>query len=369
MVEVDVPEAVRQLLPQVAARAKEVDAVGGIPDRTIDELIDAGVFRILQPTWCGGLENDPSMFYELIRTIAGACGSTGWVASFLGVSPWHVALFDERAQRDVWSDNSDTLVCSAYAPVGRLIPVQGGYELSGNWRFASGCTHAAWALLGGTVVSEDGQSVDIVTALVPRSDYYIENVWDAVGLRGTANNDLYADRAFVPEYRILRNFDVALRRGAGQKLNPSPLYSMPYGAMFSHAVTAPILGFADGALREFLEHMRNQTRLSLGGRIPTTEQQIAVGRAESELDAALLQMNRNLRELYECTRRTGSPADSIIQRRRALRHVAEGPCAESNAAGESDGFRVATSRPADPPRASPWTDSRRNRRGRTAAAS
>jgi len=204
---------------------------------------------------------------------------------------------------------------------------------------------------------------------VPRSDYCIENVWDAVGLRGTANNDLYADRAFVPEYRILRNFDVALRRGAGQKLNPSPLYSMPYGAMFSHAVTAPILGFADGALREFLEHMRNQTRLSLGGRIPTTEQQIAVGRAESELDAALLQMNRNLRELYECTRRTGSPADSIIQRRRALRHVAEGPCAESNAAGESDGFRVATSRPADPPRASPWTDSRRNRRGRTAAAS
>ncbi len=303
MVDVDAPEAVRQLLPQVAGRAKEVDATGHISEQAIAELVAAGVFRMLQPKWCGGLEADPSLFYELIRTIAGTCGSTGWVASFLGMSPWHVALFDERAQRDVWDDHAETLICSAYAPIGRLIPVPGGYELSGQWHFVSGCAHASWALLGGTVVSDTGQAVDIVTALVPRSDYRIENVWDSVGLRGTGSEDLHTERVFVPEYRVLRNFDVALRRGAGQKLNPGPLYRMPYGTMFSHAVTAPILGFADGSLRVFLDHMRDHTRLSLGGHTLTMDQHIAVGRAESEIDAALLQINRNLRELYECARR------------------------------------------------------------------
>ena len=59
-------------------------------------------------------------FYQVVRAISGACGSTGWVTSVLGVHPWQLGLFDDRAQAEVWGSDPDTLVSSAYAPVGRL---------------------------------------------------------------------------------------------------------------------------------------------------------------------------------------------------------------------------------------------------------
>lgn len=299
----DVAEAVHSLLDGFAERASKVDVAGELPAQTLHELAEAGVFRMLQPKWCGGLEVDPVRYYEVIRSVAGACGSTGWVASLLGTSAWHLALFDEHAQRDVWAERPGSLVCSSYAPVGRLVPVQGGYELSGHWRFTSGSTHASWALLAGTVVADDGQPVDIVTALVPSADYRVENVWDVVGLRGTGSNDLHVDRVFVPAHRTLRNYDVALRRGPGQKLNPGPLYRMPFGAMFSCAVTAPVIGLAEGCLETFLARMRDRNRLSFGGGGLTTDKQIAVARAGSEIDAAVLQLTHNIGDLYDCARR------------------------------------------------------------------
>ncbi|MFQ6396214.1 3-hydroxy-9,10-secoandrosta-1,3,5(10)-triene-9,17-dione monooxygenase oxygenase subunit [Nocardia sp. KC 131] len=301
----DVAEAVRGLLPALAEGAAGIDSAGAVPAKTMTDLVGAGVFRMLQPKWCGGLETDPVRFYDAVRAISGACGSTGWLASVLGVHPWHMALFDERAQRDVWSDHPDALFCSSYAPVGRLVPVEGGFELSGHWRFASGCAHASWALLSGVVVAEHGQPVDIVTALVPRADYRVENVWEVVGLRGAGSNDMHADRVFVPEHRTLRNYDVALRRGPGQKLNSGPLFRLPFGTVFSYAVTAPMIGMAEGGLEIFLTRMRDRNRLSFGGGDSTADHaaQIAVARAGSEVDAAALQLSRNIRDLYECARR------------------------------------------------------------------
>lgn len=144
----EVLESVRALLPAIAERARNTDESRQVPEKTIRELVDAGVFRMLQPRRYGGLEGDPVDFYEVVRAISAVCCSTGWVASVLGVHPWQLGLFDRQAQDEVWGEDQDTLVSSAYAPVGRLTPVEGGYRLSGRWSFSSGCGHAAWALLG-----------------------------------------------------------------------------------------------------------------------------------------------------------------------------------------------------------------------------
>ncbi len=167
----EVLQSVRELLPAIAERAQTVDESRRVSDQTIRDLTAAGVFRMLQPARYGGLETSPVDFYEVVRAISGVCGSTGWVTSVLGVHPWHLALFDVKVQDEVWGQDTSTLVSSAYAPVGELVPVEGGYELSGSWRFSSGCDHASWALLGGLVVGAEGRPVDFMTVLVPRTDY------------------------------------------------------------------------------------------------------------------------------------------------------------------------------------------------------
>ncbi|WP_327248696.1 3-hydroxy-9,10-secoandrosta-1,3,5(10)-triene-9,17-dione monooxygenase oxygenase subunit [Streptomyces sp. NBC_01320] len=295
----EVLESVRALLPAIAERAQTTDESRQVPEKTIRELVDAGVFRMLQPRRYGGLEGDPVDFYEVVRAISAVCCSTGWVASVLGVHPWQLALFDRQAQDEVWGEDQDTLVSSAYAPVGRLTPVDGGYRLSGRWSFSSGCGHAGWALLGALVVGAQGRPVDFMTVLVPRCDYRIEDVWDVVGLRGTASNDIVVEPVFVPAHRVIRNYEQAQLKGPGQKVNPGPLYRLPFAAVFTSAITAPVIGAVAGGYDSYISLMKERVRLSLGGGrfVEDPFAQVAIARAASDLDATLLQMDRNLREL------------------------------------------------------------------------
>ncbi|MFG2091456.1 MULTISPECIES: 3-hydroxy-9,10-secoandrosta-1,3,5(10)-triene-9,17-dione monooxygenase oxygenase subunit [unclassified Spirillospora] len=292
---------VRGLLPGIAERARSVDEKGRIPAETVRELTAAGVFRMLQPTRYGGAEGDPVAFYEVIRAISGACGSTGWVAAILGVHSWHLGLFADEAQREVWDAGPDTLVASSYAPIGRLTPVDGGYEVTGRWSFSSGVEFTSWALLGALVVGAEGRPVDFMTVLVPKEDYEVREVWDSMGLRGTASDDIVVERAFVPAHRAMRNFEQAQLRNPGRKVNTGPLYRMPFGTLFTATVTASVIGMAAGCHDHYVDRMRDRIRLSLGGGrfVEDPYAQVAVARSASEIDAAILQTDRNVREIHE----------------------------------------------------------------------
>jgi len=299
----EVLKAVTDLLPTLAERADQAEADRRISAETMADLSAAGVFGMLRPRRYGGLESDPSDFFHVVRTISTACGSTGWVSAVVGCHPWQVALFSREAQDEVWGPDPDTLIASSYAPVGRLVPADGGYRLSGRWSFASGADHASWLALGALVVGTDGRPVDFLTVLVAREDAEILDVWDAVGLSGTGSNDVVVKDVFVPAHRLLRNYDVAHLRAPGLAANPGPLYRMPFGTIFTTAITTPLVGVVEGAFEAYLTAMRDRMRLSLGGGRFTEDAhaQVAVARAASEIDAAILQLERNVREMYAQT--------------------------------------------------------------------
>ena len=290
--------AVKDLLPGIAARADQAEAERRIPRETISELQEAGVFRMLQPARWGGLEADPVEFYEVIRTLAATCGSTGWVSSVVGVHPWQLALFPDQAQQDVWGENSSTLVSSSYAPTGKLTKVDGGFKLSGRWSFSSGCDHCSWVLLGAMQMGEDGKPVDMFTILVPRGDYQIEDVWDVVGLRATGSNDIVVDDAFIPAHHALSFKDVGALSCPGQAENTAPLYKLPFGTVFAYTITTPIIGIASGAYDAHVERMKERVRISYGGQKVSGDSfaHVRVARAATDIDASWLQLERNLSE-------------------------------------------------------------------------
>ena len=90
--------AVADLLPAFRQRAQETEDNRVVPAESVKALAETGFFRLLQPASYGGLEADPIAFFTAVRLIASACGSTGWVASVLGV-PWQLALFPVRHRR------------------------------------------------------------------------------------------------------------------------------------------------------------------------------------------------------------------------------------------------------------------------------
>ena len=294
-------DAVRDLLPQFRERAEEADRLRVVPESSIKDLEASGFFRLLQPRRFDGLESDPVDFYTAVRMISSACGSTGWVSSVLGVHPWQVALFHDKAQQAVWGEDTTTRLSSSYAPTGKALQVEGGYQLSGRWSFSSGCDHATWVLLGGLVSNAEGQIVDFKTFMVPRSDYTIEDVWNVVGLRGTGSNDIVVDDVFVPDEFTLSMGDTGRCYGPGQEVNGAELYKLPFHSIFTSTITTPIIGMATGAYAEHVEMQRKRVRAAYIAEKAVNDPfaSVRIARASSEIDAAWALLMNNIRELQD----------------------------------------------------------------------
>jgi 3-hydroxy-9,10-secoandrosta-1,3,5(10)-triene-9,17-dione monooxygenase len=291
-------DGVRDLLPGIRERADEAERLRVVPEASIKELEEVGFFRLLQPKRFDGFESDPIDFYTAVRDIAGACGSTGWVSSVVGVHPWQVALFADEAQQAVWGTDTTTRLSSSYAPTGKAVLAEGGYTLSGKWSFSSGCDHCAWVLLGGLVFNEEGQVVDFKTFLVPRENYTINDVWHMVGLSGTGSNDIVVEDVFVPEAFTLSMSETGRCFGPGQEQNPSDLYKLPFHSIFTGTITTPIIGMAMGAYAEHVDMQQKRVRAAYLGEKASLDPFAAVriARASSDIDAAWALLVNNIRD-------------------------------------------------------------------------
>ncbi|MFN0146556.1 MAG: acyl-CoA dehydrogenase family protein [Dehalococcoidia bacterium] len=251
-------DGVRAILPGIRERAAETDRLGRMPEETVRDLDEAGVFRGLQPRQWGGLELDPLTYFESIVLIGSACGSTGWVAGVVGVHPWELALLSDRAQRDVWGEDPRTRISSSYAPTGRVARTEGGFLLSGTWRFSSGVDLCEWAFLGGVPAGEEAE--EMRAFLVSRRDFEVDHdSWQVAGLRGTGSKSVHLKSAFVPEYRCHRMVDANNGINPGWEVNDRPLYHLPWmEAVFSYGIAAPAIGAATGALESFVEQNRGR---------------------------------------------------------------------------------------------------------------
>lgn len=290
--------AVQDLLPAFRERADETERLRVVPEASVKELQETGFFRTLQPARYGGHEGDPIDFFTAVRDLAGACGSTAWIASVLGVHPWQLALFADEAQQAVWGTDPDTLVSSSYAPTGKATVTDGGYLLSGRWSFSSGCDHADWVLLGGLVLNESGQVVDFKTFLIPRAQYQIKDVWNVVGLSGTGSNDIVVAETFVPEAFTLSMSDTGRCTGPGQAVNDAELYRLPFHSLFTTTISTPIIGMAYGVYAEHVELQRTRVRAAYAGERASLDPfaAVRVARAGSEIDAAWALTMQNIRD-------------------------------------------------------------------------
>ncbi|GCA98968.1 MULTISPECIES: 3-hydroxy-9,10-secoandrosta-1,3,5(10)-triene-9,17-dione monooxygenase oxygenase subunit [Mycobacteriaceae] len=289
------------LLPVLRERAQLTEDLRQVPQESIDSLNEIGFFKLLQPAQWDGLQADPTVFYEAVRRIASACGSTGWVASIIGVHNWHLALFDQQAQEDVWGDDSTVRISSSYAPMGAGVVTEtgDGYIVNGAWNWSSGSEHATWAFLGGPVI-KDGRPVDFGSFLIPRTEYTIDDVWNVVGLRGTGSNTIVVKDVFVPRHRFLSYKSMNDGTAGGYQTNTAPVYKMPWGTVHPTTISAPIVGMAYGAYEAHVEHQGKRVRAAFAGEKSKDDPfaKVRIAEAASDIDAAWRQLIGNVGDEY-----------------------------------------------------------------------
>jgi 3-hydroxy-9,10-secoandrosta-1,3,5(10)-triene-9,17-dione monooxygenase len=269
----------------------------GILPETIAEMQDAGFFRVLQPKRWGGYEMELGTFFDIEIALGEGDMSTSWTYGVFGAVTWFMGLIDDRAAQEVWGDDRTMLICSSTMPAGKATAVDGGFRLSGYWRYASGCEHCGWALLGGMVHADDTPP-DWRFFVVPRKDYQTVDNWQVAGLQGTGSIDVILDDVFVPAYRTQRLQDNFQLKGAGQALNTSSLYRMPFGQIFVRGVSTAGLGALQAMLMALIDYSRNRVTRAGGRSVENPAVQLLCAETAAAIDEMHTTLHRNLRVLH-----------------------------------------------------------------------
>jgi 3-hydroxy-9,10-secoandrosta-1,3,5(10)-triene-9,17-dione monooxygenase len=312
----------RALVPALRERAEAAEAGREMPKETLEDLHRTGLFRFHQPRRWGGMELDFIALFDIPAEIARGCASTGWNVANLGVHHWMLALYDARAQEEVWSQNPDALIASGIAyPQGRGRRVDGGFVISGFWNFSSGVDAADWNMLA--VMVRDGERVvDHRMCLVPRRAYEIVDDWHVLGMRSTGSKSVRATDVFVPEHRALCMY---LARGGagfpGAHVNSNPLYQVPLSAFGSHCLAGAGVGNAQAALELTIEAIGERSTSYTAARMRDLQAvQLRVAAAGAKIDAARLIIRADCQEGQRMARDNRVP--TIDEKLRVKRNVA-----------------------------------------------
>ncbi len=305
----DSPDALvaraQALVPKLRARQAETEKAGHVLPEAIASFQAADLYRVVQPKKYGGYEYGIDTFVRVAMAIASGCGSTGWVFSTGAQHQWQIGLFAPEAQEEIWGSDRTALAASSYAPTGVAMAEGDGYRLSGKWSFCSGVDTAQWMLLGVRISPAEGvEPTQVGFALIPKSDYRIEENWDVLGLIGTGSNDLVIEDAYVPAYRIITHAESQSGKPPGAAINESGLFKVPFFAGISYCLCSAILGMARGALEDYLEGMRDRvTRGAAMGASKNVAEfqsiQLRIAEASSSINAAETLVLRDTKEIMD----------------------------------------------------------------------
>lgn len=268
-------EAFERLLAVVAGRRAEFEEKRHVPQDVIATFKSAGIYRASTPKRFGGDAQPPAEFLRRIERISVVDGSAGWVASF-GSPLVYLAALPLETQAALYADGPDVVFAGGLFPVQPAEQVEGGYRVSGRWRFASGCTGAD--ILGvGISVGQEKTGRPRTALLRPEQVEIVEN-WDVIGLRGTGSHDLAVDGAVVPrEWTFVRG---------GEPTVDEPLYRYPTVSYVAQALAVVGLGIARAALDQAIADGGRAGYTGVPKPAERATHRIAVGRAEARLRSA-----------------------------------------------------------------------------------
>ncbi len=245
-------EAAKSVLPMIRANLRQIDSECQLPADLAEVMAAKGLFGLYVPKVLGGPELDPITAFPVVETISQVDGSAGWCCFNGTALTSAVSRISVAAAKELFGDPPVVRASGSARSGGTATVTEGGYIVSGRWNYLSGVDHAKCLVLNcdlvdknGPVLDADGSPVGRV-AIVPLEAGTVHLVWDTMGMRGTASNDVSYSDLFVPSSHAYG------RMAPG--VHDSPLYNPQTALLLSWTLAAAnAVGIARGAMNSFME--------------------------------------------------------------------------------------------------------------------
>jgi len=249
----------RNLTDTIRAASDSIESDRRLPLGLLDALHEARLFRMMLPRSVGGLESDPITFFNVIETIAQADASVAWCLSQAGGCAMSAAYLDAPVAQSVFGSDPRAVLAWGPGPNVKAVLTEGGYRVSGTWSFNSGGRHASWLGAHCPIMKADGEPLKNAngqtvhrTMLIPAAEVTWTDIWDTLGLRGTASDAFTLNEHFVrADHSITRDFEQECRESG-------PLYRLSAMSCYEVGFAGVSLGIARAALDAFIDLARNK---------------------------------------------------------------------------------------------------------------
>jgi alkylation response protein AidB-like acyl-CoA dehydrogenase len=343
----------RALLPLIREQAATAERERRLPAVVARAFARAGLYRMAAPRRAGGSAENPMTQIEVIATIAEADGSAGWNL-MIGVESFGLIAPALNPALGLLAD-PEMILSSSTAAVGRAERVPGGYRVSGQWQFVSGCHNAD--LFAATVAvsdpSEPGAENKRMYALMPRDKFEIIDTWHVTGLAGSGSHDVRVNDVIIPSAHLVppmgggQALGSAASGNAGANEDPQEraLAALPLAPRLAYNKVAVALGIARSAVNAFAELARGKVpRFSSSALSSRATAQRAMATAEIRVRGAHALLIQEVGALWEHARRGERPLAADLGAFQAACSLAAADLCEAvdllaDAAGTTANFR------------------------------
>jgi alkylation response protein AidB-like acyl-CoA dehydrogenase len=163
-------------------------------------------FKLFVPAVYGGLECSLPQALRTEEALAWVDGSLGWTVTLCSGANWFVGFIAPGMAATVFSHPKVCLAGSG-RPSGTAKRNRQGYEITGNWHYATGAPHAT-QLTASCIIEENGQVLkDEAGEPVVRAFWFnpeevtLHTTWHSTGMIATASNSFSVQALQVPEHR------------------------------------------------------------------------------------------------------------------------------------------------------------------------
>jgi indole-3-acetate monooxygenase len=300
-------DRVDRITPIIREHATTAEENRRLAPAVWNAMEEAGLFGMLAPRAYGGLELAPADAMRVWEAVARVDPSAAWNLVMNQAVAAIVAWFPADVARDVLR-NGPTTIAGALNPPAAARRVEGGWRITGQVPFGSGCHNATWLTMPAVEMDGDSPKVDPATGhpvpfgvLIPRGQATILDTWQTYGMRGTGSHDFAVRDLFVADQMTIQIAPLT---------NPAPgfegpLYrTWPWCGILGEASVS--VGVAAAAVDQAVELCRTKTPAY--NAIPLREQQLAqfqIGKAKARVDAARDTLHRAAAEAYDEVVRSG----------------------------------------------------------------
>jgi alkylation response protein AidB-like acyl-CoA dehydrogenase len=327
--DIDAQPVVREaaaLRPVLRDYREEIEREQRLPQALVERLRAAGFYRLLIPRSLGGLQVDPLTYLRVVELLAEGAGSVGWNIANNSIGQLVTLGLPDEGVRELYAHGADTGIAgTAVQGGGQAVPVDGGYRVSGRWRFGSGCQESAWMLGSFQVLdgdrprrNPDGTSLYWRGVFSRAEAEIVPGSWDVAGLRGTGSFDWTVEDVFLPVRRTMVHAGIPLDNQWERW--PGITYALPTQAWVGPHHSAVITGVARAGIDALIELAGDKTPRGRTGMLCENPQvQDAVGRADAILNAGRVYRGAMIAELWNAV---ASGKETTLEQRARCRLAA-----------------------------------------------